>query len=181
MLVNFNRVSTLLPFITAIFLHGGFFHILFNMWFLFVFGDDVEAEFGHITYLVFFLFAGIMGNIVQYAIMPYSTIPMLGASGAIAGVLGAYFILFPNAQIKTFIPFFWLPVIVNIAAPVMLGYWFLLQLISGTVSLPFMANQGGVAFWAHVGGFITGILIGRIIGTPFESINSLRRIVEIRY
>src|SRR5690349_13916700 len=98
--VNFSNLNTLYPFITAIFLHGGFLHILSNMWFLWIFGDDVEARLGKIAFLLLYFLAGIIGNLVQYLLMPGSTIPMLGASGAIAGILGAYFILFPYSKIK---------------------------------------------------------------------------------
>lgn len=100
-----------------------------------------------------------MGNLTQYALMPESTIPMLGASGAIAGILGSYFILFPNSRIKTLIPFFGFLSIVDIPATVMLGYWFLLQVLSGAFSLTASSAGGGTAFFAHIGGFATGIIL----------------------
>ncbi len=160
--INFSNLKTLYPFITAIFLHGGFLHILSNMWFLWVFGDDAEARLGKISFLLLYFLAGVLGNLVQYFLMPSSTIPMLGASGAIAGILGAYFILFPYSKIKSLVFIFFFFTVVEIPAPFMLGYWFLLQLLSGAVALPFSSSTGGVAFWAHVGGFITGVVIGRM-------------------
>ena len=172
-LVHFSNISTLLPFVTAIFLHGGFLHILSNLWFLWIFGDDVEGTIGYIPYIFLYFLAGIVGNVVQYFLMASSSIPMLGASGAIAGVLGAYFVMFPFSKIKTLLPIFYFVTIVNIPAPIMLGYWFVLQLLSGAVSLPFAAGTGGVAFWAHVGGFMTGVLFGlffknRVYGNVYE-------------
>lgn len=161
-LVNISDLSTLFPFISAIFLHGGWLHILSNMWFLFVFGDDVEGYFGHVFYFVLYLFFGIAGNVVQFILMPHSTIPMLGASGAIAGVLGAYFILFPYSKVKTFLPIFFFITLVDIPAPIMLGYWFVLQLLSGAAVLPLMSTTGGVAFFAHVGGFVAGSLVASL-------------------
>lgn len=163
-LVNFADFSTLTPFVTAIFLHGGFLHIISNMWFLWVFGDDVEDRFGFFLFPILYIGAGIIGNVVQYALMPSSTIPMLGASGAIAGVLGAYYVLFPYSKIKTLVPIFFFLTVVEIPAPFMLGYWFILQVISGASSLPFSGSSGGIAFFAHVGGFISGIVFVKLFG-----------------
>lgn len=164
--VNFADINTLVPFITAIFLHGGFLHIISNLWFLWVFGDNTEDAFGLFLYPVMYLISGIVGNLLQYLLMPNSSIPLIGASGAIAGVLGAYFVLYPHAKIKTLIPIFFFPAIVSISAPIMLGYWFFLQLISGASSLPMTSDMGGVAFWAHVGGFITGIILTKLLAKP---------------
>jgi membrane associated rhomboid family serine protease len=161
-LVNFSNYQTLIPFITAMFLHGGFFHILSNMWFLWVFGDNVEGYLGHLQYLFVYLLSGIVGSLIQYITDPTSSIPVIGASGAVAGVLGAYYVLFPHAKIKTFLPIFFFFTIVTISAPLMLGYWFLLQLFSGAASLS-VETQGGVAFFAHVGGFLTGVLYAKYI------------------
>lgn len=166
-LIKISDPSTFAPFFTAIFLHGGFLHIISNMWFLWIFGDNVEMRLGWIFYSILYLIAGIIGNFVQYFLMPNSSIPMLGASGAVAGVLGAYYVFFPHSKIKTFIPVFGLPAIIEISAPFMLGYWFILQLISGAASLPF-SSQGGIAFWAHVGGFLTGVIIAKIFGGSTE-------------
>lgn len=157
-LVNFSDISTLTPFITAIFIHGGLLHIISNMWFLWIFGDNVEVRLGWFFYLFLYFGAGIIGNFLQYILMPHSSIPMLGASGAIAGILGAYYILFPGSKIKTFILFFIFPLIVEIPASLMLGYWFVLQIISGSTSISFL-NGGGIAFFAHIGGFVTGALL----------------------
>jgi len=161
--VYFANYLTLLPFITAIFLHGGFLHLISNMWFLFIFGDNVEGALGSLTFLLLFVIAGIAGNILHFTIAPTSSVPMLGASGAIAGILGCYFILFPHAKVKTLIFLFFFVTIVDLAAPIMLGYWFILQLISGAGSLNISdANQGGIAFFAHIAGFIIGILAGKL-------------------
>lgn len=160
-LINFIDLNSLTPFITAIFLHGGFLHILSNMWFLWIFGDDVEETIGFILYPILYLTAGIVGNVVQYLLMQNSNIPMLGASGAVAGILGAYYILFPHSKIKVFVPVFFFPAVINIPAPIMLGYWFILQLIAGASSLP-LSGQGGIAFFAHVGGFIAGAVFVRL-------------------
>lgn len=159
--VNLADVSTLIPFVTSIFLHGGFLHIISNMWFLLIFGDNVEASLPAPVFLLLYLGAGIAGNILQYILMPGSTIPMLGASGAVAGILGCYYVLFPYSRIKTLVFFLFFVTIIDISATMMLGYWFILQIISGAVSLS-AVNQGGVAFFAHVAGFIAGILVGKM-------------------
>ncbi len=168
-LVDFSDFPTLVPFATSIFLHGGFLHILSNMWFLWVFGDNVEGYTGWFFYPLIYLFSGVAGGLLQYFFMPDSGVPMLGASGAIAGVLGAYFILFKHAQIKTFLPVFGFPAVVNISAPFMLGYWFVLQVISGAGSIGIYEGGGGIAFWAHVGGFLTGVVFGILLRPKVES------------
>lgn len=160
--VNFLDPVTLIPFISSIFLHGGWLHFLSNMWFLWIFGDNVEAALGHITYFLFYLIAGIAGGLLQYIFVPQSDIPMLGASGAIAGVLGGYFVLYPRHKIDTLIPFFGFFSRVQIPAAVMLMYWFAMQFFSGIGSISSISS-GGVAFWAHVGGFVTGLLFTRIL------------------
>ncbi|MBI2031065.1 MAG: rhomboid family intramembrane serine protease [Candidatus Levybacteria bacterium] len=167
-LINFSDFSTLTPFVTAIFLHGGILHIVSNMWFLWVFGDNVEGYTGWFFYPLIFLFSGIVGNLLQYLFMTGSSIPMLGASGAVAGVLGAYFVLFPKAQIRTLIPIFGFPSVINISSAFMLGYWFLLQIISGATSIGMSQDVGGVAFWAHVGGFVTGLVFGKLLQKKVE-------------
>ncbi len=164
-LVNFHNLNTLFPFVTSMFLHGGFLHIASNMLFLWVFGNSVEGYLRVLGYLFIYFLSGIIGNLTQYALMPGSNVPMLGASAAIAGVLGSYFILFPYSKIKTLFPFFGFVTVVNISAPFMLGYWFILQLISGTFSL-IAPSGGGVAFFAHIGGFATGLII-MILLKPF--------------
>lgn len=169
-LISTNNPSTWFPFVTAIFLHGGFLHILSNMWFLWIFGDNVEDYFGSFMYLVLYFLSGIVGNIVQYMMMPGSNIPLLGASGAIAGVLGAYYILYPNSRIRTLLVLFVFVTIVDIPAAFMLGYWFVLQVISSGSSIASAAQTGGVAFFAHVGGFIAGVLFATIFRRQVEQI-----------
>lgn len=160
--VNLSDYMTLIPFVTAIFLHGGFLHILSNMWFLKVFGDNVEGHLNPVTFLLLYFLAGIAGNVAQYLMMPNTAIPMIGASGAVAGVLGCYFVLFPHAKIKTLLFIFFFVTITEISAGFMLGYWFLLQIISAFGSIPGLGTQGGVAFFAHAIGFLVGIIFGKI-------------------
>jgi len=161
--VDFSNLLTLVPFVTAIFFHAGFFHILSNMWFLFVFGDNVEDYLPRRVFFLLFILAGVIGNIVQYLLMPISTTPMLGASGAIAGILGCYYVLFPYAKVKTLIFIFVFITFVEISAPLVLGYWFILQLFSGAGSLSTLgSSHGGVAFFAHIAGFVTGALVGKL-------------------
>lgn len=162
--VHFNAYLTLIPFVTAIFLHGGFLHILSNMWFLFVFGDNVEGKITPFGFLLLFLIAGTTGNALQYLIMPHSSIPILGASGAIAGVLGCYYVFFPYSKIKTLFFVFFFVTVFDVRAPIILGYWFILQFISGLGSLhQTSADQGGVAFFAHIAGFIIGVLCAKLV------------------
>jgi len=147
-----------IPLITSMFLHGGWLHIIGNMWVLIIFGDNVEDRMGSIGYLLFYLICGIVSGLTQAFIAPTSQVPAIGASGAIAGVLAAYMVLFPRARVVTFIPLFILPWFVNIPALVFIAIWFLLQFFSGVAALS-MATSGGVAYWAHVGGFISGLLL----------------------
>ncbi len=161
-LVDFSNFETFLPFITSIFLHGGFLHLLSNMWFLIVFGDNVETHLNPIIFLFLYFVAGVAGGVSQYLLMPDANIPMLGASGAVAGVLGCYYVLFPHSRIKTLVFILFFVTIVNISAPFMLGYWFVLQVLSALSAGSELAAQGGVAFMAHVVGFIIGVLFGNI-------------------
>lgn len=147
-----------IPLITSMFLHGGWLHIIGNMWVLIIFGDNVEDRMGSIGFLLFYLICGIVSGLTQAFIAPTSQVPAIGASGAIAGVLAAYMVLFPRARVVTFIPLFILPWFVNIPALVFIAIWFLLQFFSGVAALG-MATSGGVAYWAHVGGFISGLLL----------------------
>ena len=148
-----------LSFVTNMFLHGGWLHILGNMWFLYLFGSRVEDQTGHVRFLVFYLLSGIAASVVNFLIDIRSTIPEFGASGAIAGVMGAYIVMFPRARILTLIPIFIFPFFVELSAFFYIGYWFILQLFSGTLSLTMSSAQGGVAWWAHIGGFIAGIVL----------------------
>jgi membrane associated rhomboid family serine protease len=150
------RASTL---ITSMFLHGGWMHVIGNMWYLWIFGDNVEDRMGHGRYIVFYLMAGAIAALGQIAIDPSSTLPTIGASGAIAGVMGAYFVLYPRSRVVTVITliFFW--EIVEVPAIVLLGFWFLMQLLNaGAIAVTANAGGGGVAFAAHVAGFVFGLV-----------------------
>lgn len=142
----------------SIFLHGGFFHILSNLWFLHIFGDNVEDRLGHLNYLIFYILAGAAAVFAQLIFNLGSDIPMIGASGAISGVAGAYFVFYPRGKIKSLAPtFFGFYDIIVLPAWFFLGYWFLIQVFSGVGSLvTFDINQGGVAWFAHIGGFLFG-------------------------
>lgn len=164
-LVDPGNPTTLIPFVTSMFLHGSFFHIISNMWFLWIFGDNVEGHFGKFWYPIVFLLSGIAGGILQFIFMPDSSIPMLGASGAVSGVLGAYFVLFPHSRIKTFLFLFFIITIVEIRAVFYLFYWFFLQVFSGLTDLGSLNVGGGVAFWAHVGGFVMGVILAKVFAS----------------
>jgi membrane associated rhomboid family serine protease len=159
---QYPLVAIVVPFFTSLFLHGGWMHVIGNMWFLYIFGDNVEDYLGHFKYLVFYLLTGVLAMGTHMAMNLHSTAPALGASGAIAGVLGAYFVLYPKARVLTwfFVFVVWVP------AWIILGYWFVLNFLSGTATaLAVQArNMGGVAFWAHVGGFISGALLVKVFG-----------------
>lgn len=163
--INFFDPVTLTPFITSQFLHAGFLHLGSNMWFLWVFGPNLEASLGKVRFLLFYLLAGIAAGLVQFSLLSDTSIPMLGASGAIAGVLGAYFKLFPHHRIETIIPIFFLPFFIALPASLMLFYWFFTQFFNGVASIyAGSAAVGGVAWWAHVGGFVSGLLIVNLFG-----------------
>jgi membrane associated rhomboid family serine protease len=150
--------------VTSQFLHAGWMHVIGNMLYLWIFGDNVEDRLGHVPFLIFYLGAGAAAALLQVMLNPFSGIPMVGASGAIAGVMGAYFVLYPQSRVLTaiFILFFF--DLVEIPAVFFLGIWFLMQLLSGVGSLGASnAAAGGVAFWAHVGGFIVGSSIGLVL------------------
>lgn len=142
---------------SSMFLHGGWFHILSNMWILFIFGDNVEDRMGGGRYLVFYLLSGVAAALTQAFFLPDSSSPMVGASGAIAGVLGAYLLLFPRARILSLVPIFFIFTLIEIPAVVFLLFWFASQLFSGFLSLG-GASGSGVAWWAHIGGFVFGLL-----------------------
>jgi membrane associated rhomboid family serine protease len=158
---RYSVPQVVLPFFTSMFLHGSWMHVLGNMWFLYIFGDNVEDYLGHFKYLVFYLVSGLIAMATQVAINPHSTAPTIGASGAIAGVLGAYFILYPRARVLTWFFVF----IVYIPAWFVLGEWFVMQFLYGTASLSAAQagrDLGGVAFWAHVGGFVAGMVMIKV-------------------
>ena len=142
---------------TSMFMHAGWFHILSNMWVLFIFGDNVEDRMGSLPYLIFYLLGGTAAALLQTYVAPGSSVPVLGASGAIAGVLGAYILLFPAARVVTLIPIFFFISLIEVPALVFLGFWFVSQLFSGLASIGTAA--GGVAWWAHVGGFLVGLVL----------------------
>jgi membrane associated rhomboid family serine protease len=159
---RYSLAAIVLPFFTSMFLHGSWMHVIGNMWFLYIFGDNVEDYLGHFKYLVFYILTGLIAMVTQVAINMHSTLPTVGASGAIAGVLGAYFVLYPRARVLTwfFVFVMWVP------ASIILGYWFVLNFLSGTATALAVQgqNMGGVAFWAHVGGFISGALLVKVLG-----------------
>lgn len=146
-----------IPFFTSLFLHGGWLHLLGNMLYLYIFGDNVESALGHLRYLLFYLGCGVAASLVHMFFNFRSDIPTVGASGAIAGVLGAYFLFFPRAKVVTIVPIFFFIQIVEIPALLFLGLWFLIQFLSGSMSLGSGAAAAGVAWWAHIGGFSAGI------------------------
>jgi membrane associated rhomboid family serine protease len=151
-----------IPFITMMFLHGGWLHLIMNMWMLWLFGPAVEDRLGHSRFLLFFLGCGIAAALAQMASDPYSVIPALGASGAIAGVLGCAMALFPLSRVIVVVPILFLPLFFEVHAVVFIGLWFVLQVLQGAISL-FSPSEGGVAWWAHIGGFLTGLLIGPML------------------
>jgi membrane associated rhomboid family serine protease len=145
--------------ITSMFLHGGWMHVIGNMWYLWIFGDNVEDRLGHGRFIVFYLLCGIVAAFGQMLIDPMSTLPTIGASGAIAGIMGAYFVLYPQSRVLTLIPLIIFWEIVELPALVLLGFWFLMQLFSaGTIAATASTGGGGVAFMAHVAGFIFGLI-----------------------
>lgn len=143
------------PFFTSIFLHGGWMHLLGNMLYLYIFGDNVESALGHLRYLVFYLSCGVAASVVHIMFNLGSDMPTVGASGAIAGILGAYFLLFPKAKVITLVPIFFFITIIKVPALLFLGLWFLIQFLSGSMALGGGA-AAGVAWWAHIGGFAVG-------------------------
>lgn len=151
------------PFLLNTFLHGGWLHILFNMWVLWVFGPNVEGEMGHGRFLIFYLLAAVAASYAHYYFNPYSTIPAIGASGAIAGVMAAYLVYFPRARILTLFPVVIIPFFFRIPAFLFILAWFLIQIFSGSIALLHPLNEGGVAWWAHVGGFLCGLLLAPLL------------------
>jgi membrane associated rhomboid family serine protease len=162
-----NPAANLVTIFTAMFMHGGWFHLLGNMLFLWIFGDNVEDRFGHLKFLIFYLLAGVAATLAQFALAPHSTVPNVGASGAIAGVLGAYILMFPQARVNVLLG----RTIVAMPALIVLGMWIALQLVSGVGTIANTdenANMGGVAYMAHIGGFFAGLLMAFLFrpGSP---------------
>jgi membrane associated rhomboid family serine protease len=156
--LSLDRPLEFATMFTSMFMHGSWFHLLSNMWTLYIFGDNVEDRMGSSRYIVFYLLSGVAAALLQIYFDPTSSIPTIGASGAIAGVLGAYLLLYPRGRVITLIPIFILPWFVELPAFIFLGIWFLSQLSSGLLSLGAAGNFGGIAWWAHVGGFAFGLL-----------------------
>ena len=158
--------------VTSMFLHGGWLHVLGNMWFLWIFGDNIEDLLGHAKYLAFYMLCGIAAAIGQVVSDPNSTVPMVGASGAIAGVMGAYLIKFPRARVLTLVFVLFFITTIEIPAPIMLVYWFVIQLFSGLGSASFarthVSQGGGTAFFAHVAGFLAGMLLVKVMGSSSQ-------------
>jgi membrane associated rhomboid family serine protease len=173
-LISLDQPISLFSLLTSMFLHGSWFHLISNIWALFIFGDNVEDRMGPLRYLAFYLIAGMVAGLVHtFVITAYlgvdtleAQIPTIGASGAIAGVLGAYLILYPRGRVITLIPVFVLPWFIEIPAFLYLGFWFITQLFPGLLSLgalgDFGGSMGGVAWWAHIGGFVFGMLMVRL-------------------
>jgi membrane associated rhomboid family serine protease len=155
---NVSQFHDLSSVLTSMFVHGGWSHLLGNMLFLWIFGDNIEDATGHLPYLLFYLICGFAAAALQIGLDPTSTIPLIGASGAISGVMGAYIVLFPKGKIRALIFLGFFGQILLVPAWVMIGLWFLIQLVSGFSTLG-GSDMGGVAFWAHVGGFIAGALL----------------------
>jgi len=160
---------SLIALITSMFLHGGLMHFGGNMLYLWIFGDNVEDRMGHGRFVAFYLLCGVAAALAQTWANPNSPVPMVGASGAIAGVMGAYFVMYPRSRIVTLIPIFFFIQLVEIPAVVFLGLWFLLQFLSGLGSAalsPDAGISGGIAFWAHVAGFVAGLAAVRVFRRP---------------
>lgn len=153
--IDFADISDIF---TSMFMHAGFFHLAGNMLYLWIFGDNVEDRLGHFKYLVFYLLGGVIASLAHVMTNPNSQIPTVGASGAIAAVLGAYLVLYPKSRILTFIPLGFFMRLTMVPASIVLGLWFVLQLFSGVTTIG-AADVGGTAFWAHIGGFVFGVVI----------------------
>lgn len=153
---------------TSMFMHGGWLHLLSNLLFLWIFGDNVEDRMGHGRYLSFYLLCGTVAALAQVLADPASPVPMVGASGAIAGVLGAYIVMFPHSRVLTLVPLFIVVTFIEIPAAILLGLWFAMQLLSGLGSMVVVPpeDMGGVAFWAHAGGFVSGVILVFLFRRP---------------
>ncbi len=143
--------------LTSMFLHGSWMHLIGNMWFLWIFGNNVEDSMGHLRYLLFYVVTGLLAAGAHVLSDPASAIPTVGASGAISGIMGAYLVLYPRARVKTLVPLIIIFTVINVPAWVMLGYWFVVQIVSSMAESAM--SGGGVAFWAHIGGFAAGVLL----------------------
>ena len=147
------------PFLTSMFLHGSLIHVVANMWTLWIFGDNVEDRMGSVRFVIFYVLCGLAAGLVHWFISPSSTVPAVGASGAIAGVLGAYFLMFPYSRVIVFVPVLFVPFFFSVPAATYLGFWILTQMFGGTFALASPYDVGGIAWWAHVGGFAAGLAL----------------------
>ena len=159
-------LTTAPSLVTSLFLHAGWAHLLGNLLFLWIFGDNVEDRFGHRRFFAFYLAAGVAANLAQVAATPHSLTPIIGASGAIAAVMGAYFVLFPKSRVVMLIWLLFYVDFVEIPAVLFLGFWFLVQTIGGLDQTTAAVGRGGIAFFAHIGGFVVGALTGRLLVRP---------------
>src|SRR5712672_2739728 len=155
--------SDFLPFVTMMFLHGGWLHLILNMWTLWLFGPSIEDRLGHGRYLAFYFVCGLAASLAHVLFNPVSIVPALGASGAIAGILGCFMRLFPLARIVVIVPILFIPLFVEVYAFVFIGLWFLLQLFQTTMGLLLPSSSGDVAWWAHIGGFLAGFTLGPLL------------------
>ncbi|MCB0113403.1 MAG: rhomboid family intramembrane serine protease [Caldilineaceae bacterium] len=158
-----NGAAALPDFFTSMFLHGSLVHLGGNMLYLWIFGDNVEDAMGHVGYSIFYLAGGVLAALTHALLNMQSTVPTVGASGAIAAVLGAYLVLFPGSRVRTIIPLGYYMRVAMLPAAAVLGFWFVLQLFEGVLSLGAPAGTGGVAFWAHIGGFVVGAVIAKLL------------------
>jgi membrane associated rhomboid family serine protease len=149
---------------TSMFMHGSWLHLLGNMWFMWIFGNNVEDATGRLRFLAFYLLCGLTAAFAQIVTSPASAIPMVGASGSISGVMGAYLLLYPRVRVFAIVPIGFFITSIALPAWAMLGYWFLIQFVSGLVS--FGGEMGGVAFWAHIGGFVAGLVLVKLFARP---------------
>ena len=172
---EFTFISTFSPFILSMFLHGGFVHLIGNMWFLWIFGDNIEDKLGHFEFLGFYILCGIIASSVHVFFNIQSGTPCIGASGAIAGVLGAYMVTFPRARVVTIVPLFIFIQVIELPAIVVLGFWFVIQFFNGAISITASTTGAGVAWWAHIGGFAAGVIILCIIRIFFNKTYRTRR------
>ena len=163
------------PFLTSMFLHGGWAHIIGNMWSLWIFGDNVEDRMGPLRFVLFYLACGLIAGLVQWYTNPDSVVPTVGASGAIAGVLAAYFVMFPQARVVVMVPIFFYPLFFEVPAVAYLLFWALTQLYIGTMALAGPSEVAGVAWWAHVGGFAAGVILHPLFVRPRRYVRPFQR------
>lgn len=159
------RTSIFRPFFTNMFLHGGWWHLISNMWILIIFGDNVEDRMGKLRYFLFYILCGLTAGFTHFVLYRNSPVPAIGASGAISGIMAAYMIMFPRSTIISLVPILIIPLFLPIPALIYIGIWFLGQLLSGTSTLMLSNSATGIAFWAHIGGFVGGLMLYRFFDT----------------